>query len=225
MMADVNGIQNYSSVIEKYSHKNNEPEAKSSEKDMFLELMMAQMENQDPLDPQDNGDFLAQLAQFSTVEGIEKLNGSMETFAQGFRSSQALQATALVGRKVQVQGNETFMDGINGMEGSVNLPSSTGDLKLHIFDSSGSLVRTVDHGSAEAGDIGFSWDGTDNAGNALPAGRYRIEATASQADGVEQMQTFVYANVNSVTVGGTGEVTLNVEDVGPVALSDVRQIQ
>ena len=224
-MADVNGLSNINSVLEQYSYKKPEIESETPEKDMFLKLMMAQMENQDPLNPQDNGEFLSQLAQFSTVEGIEKLNTSMDSFASGFRSSQALQATALVGRKVQVKGNEAYMNGNEPLTGTINIPKSTADLKLHVFNSAGSLVRTIEYGTAPGGEAGFEWDGKDADGNMLPPDMYRVEATASQDGEIEQMETFVYANVDSVTIGTGGDVTLNVENVGAVALEDVRQIQ
>ena len=91
-------------------------------KDQFLQLLVAQMNNQDPLSPQENGEFIAQLAQFSTVEGIDNLNGSMESLLSGYQSSQALQASSMVGRTVIVPTDQAVVDTSAGLEGSRRLP-------------------------------------------------------------------------------------------------------
>ena len=91
---------NTQSVLDQYSLKTETKSSKDLGKNEFLELLVAQLNNQDPLSPQENGEFIAQLAQFSQVEGIEKLNSSMGSLLSGYQSSQALQASSLVGRKV-----------------------------------------------------------------------------------------------------------------------------
>jgi len=224
-MNDIKATQGVSSVIDNLSIDRNKPETERTERDMFLELMMAQMENQDPLSPQDNGEFLSQLAQFSTVEGIDKLNNSMSSFEQGFRSSQALQATALVGRKVEVSGSESTLEAGKTVDGVITLPQSSGDLKLQIYDNAGGLVAAESLGSAAAGEVPFSWDGKGLNGNQLPPGNYRFEATALQEGERVSLQTALFANVNSVTLGAGGAVTLNVDNIGPIALDDVKKIQ
>src|SRR5690625_3576520 len=88
-------------------------------KNEFLQLLVAQLNNQDPLAPQENGEFIAQLAQFSTVEGIEKMNGSMDAMVSGFQSSQALQASSLVGRTVVIQGEQAMVDTQTGFTGQL----------------------------------------------------------------------------------------------------------
>lgn len=192
----------------------------------FLELMIAQLKHQDPLSPQPNGEFISQLAQFSSVQGIEKLNSSMSDIASNFRSSQALQASSLVGRQVQVPGSSAVLGDTGAVGGSVELPASTSDMKLRIFKPGDTTtpVAVINMGAQAAGDVPFEWDGTDTSGNRLPAGIYTVEASAMQDGKSTKMSTYVNANVNSVTVGANNSMTLNVANVGSVALSDIRKI-
>ena len=134
-------------------------------KDQFLELLVAQMNNQDPLSPQENGEFIAQLAQFSTVEGIGNLNTSMESLLSGYQSSQALQASSLVGRTVIVPADQAVVDTEAGLEGQLALQKNSTNVFVNIYDDAGSLVKTINLGSQEAGMHDFTWDGTDASGN------------------------------------------------------------
>ncbi len=191
----------------------------------FLELMIAQLKHQDPMSPQENGEFISQLAQFSSVEGIQSLNSSMAEIAGNFRSSQALQASSLVGRQVQVPGSVSTLGSTGAMGGAVELPKSTGDLRVRIFKQGDSTpLAEIKMGSQAAGEVPFSWDGLDGNGVRVPPGIYTIEATAMQDGKSTKLPTTVNANVNSVTVGANNSMTLNVANVGPVALSDIRKI-
>ncbi|MGK0441343.1 MAG: flagellar basal-body rod modification protein FlgD [Pseudohongiellaceae bacterium] len=192
--------------------------------DAFLKLMIAQMNNQDPLEPQKNSEFVAQLAQFSSVEGLDKLNGTVETMSQSFQSSQALQASSLVGRSVKVPSETATLDTGGHIAGTINLPYSTGDLSLGIYSDTGQLVGKELLGSHEGGDVTFVWDGRDNDGNTLPSGKYRFEAIANTSEGPQQLATDLSANVDSVTVGGNGTLTLNISGIGPMSLSSVSEI-
>jgi flagellar basal-body rod modification protein FlgD len=121
-------------------------------KDAFLQLLVTQLKNQNPLDPQDNSAFVAQLAQFSSLEGITTLNSTVSGLAGNYNSSQALQASSLVGRNVIVQTNSVQLDDPSkGMTGSVTVPSSIAGGTVSITDSSGTVVRTIDLGSRAAG--------------------------------------------------------------------------
>ena len=108
-MSTVDGVGS-GSILDKYQVKQDSTQNKELGKDQFLNLLVAQLNNQNPLEPQGNGEFIAQLAQFSTVEGVEKLNSSMETILSGYQSSQALQASSLVGRKVIVPVDKAVVD-------------------------------------------------------------------------------------------------------------------
>ena len=205
---------------------NNQPkETKSNElgQTAFLELMITQLNNQDPLSPQDNTEFVAQLAQFSSVEGLERLNTNFDNFSSSFMSNQALQASSLVGRSVTVPAETARLTAGGIVSGSVDLAAATGDMKTNI-----------PVGGMPAGEVSFRWDGqfmevngellTWTAGEEpLPVGEYTFEVYATQDGKAEQLETALSANVNSVTLGTDGVITLNLAGLGPVAIGDVKQ--
>ena len=192
--------------------------------DAFLQLMITQMNNQNPLEPQSNSEFVAQLAQFSSVEGLDKLNKTMEFMAAAFGSSHALQASSLVGRSVKVDTDTTYLPTDGQVAGTVDLPYTTSDLRIDIFDESGELVGQQLLGQQQGGEIKFSWDGVGDDGNRLPAGNYRFAAVANNNGQPEQLNIALSANVDSVTVGAYGNITLNLAGVGPVSMGTVREI-
>lgn len=202
--------------------------------DAFLELMITQMKNQDPLSPQSNSEFVAQLAQFSSVQGLEKLNTNFNTFAGSFQSNQALQASSLVGRSVSVEGKTSILSAGGIISGTIAVPASTSDLKINIYDSKGTLAAQVPVGSAEKGDTNFRFDGSNievngklldwtSGDTALPADTYTFEVLASQDGKSQQLSTSLSANVNSVTVGTDGKLVLNLAGLGATDISKVKQ--
>ncbi|MBV1883736.1 MAG: flagellar hook assembly protein FlgD [Pseudomonadales bacterium] len=224
-MSDITGVQASNAVLDRLSvNKQDEVNENQKNKTDFLTLMIAQLENQNPLEPQENGDFLSQLAQFNTVEGVNDLNVSMSSMAESFRSSQALQATALVGRSVQIPTEYGELTMNEGMKGSIELPFTSTNVELDIFSESGELVRSLPMGFQSSGDVSFSWDGFNNNSQALPVGNYRVEARAMNNGETVQLSTFMNANVDSVTVGQGGGVRLNIAGVGAVSLDAVKQI-
>lgn len=194
-------------------------------KDAFLQLLVTQMKNQNPLDPQENGEFVAQLAQFSSLEGIQTLNSSVTSIAAAFQSSQALQASSLVGRNVMVQTDTAIVDTSKGMTGSVNLTASSTATSVGVYDKDGKLVRTLELGSQAGGKVDFTWDGKGDDGTALAAGTYTFKATASIDGTATAMTTNLPASVTSVTMGSNGaEMTLNLAGLGSVPLSKIQSI-
>ena len=195
-------------------------------KDAFLQLLVTQLKNQNPLSPQDNGAFVAQLAQFSSLEGINTLNDSVNNISSNFSSSQALQASSLVGRNVIVQTNTAQLDDPSkGLTGSVTVPSTIAAGTVTITDKDGKAVRTIDLGSRAAGDASFTWDGKDTAGTVVPVGTYTFKANAPINGTATDLATYLPATVNSVTISQTGgELMLNLAGKGTVALSKVQTI-
>ncbi|MBL1273515.1 MAG: flagellar basal-body rod modification protein FlgD [Marinobacter maritimus] len=193
-------------------------------KNEFMELMLAQLKNQNPLEPQDNGEFISQLAQFSSLEEMQSLSASVDDVVGQFRSTQALQASAMVGKTVLAPSEVGILGAEGEISGNIEVPASTGGVRLSIASASGELVRQIDLGSSSAGVKAFSWDGRDGNGNSLPPGPYRIVAEASYSEGSLQLPTLVSANVDSVSLGQNGSVTLNLAGMGSIALSDVQQI-
>ncbi len=193
-------------------------------KNEFMELMIAQLKNQNPLEPQDNGQFISQLAQFSSLEEVQKLSSSVDNVVGEFRSTQALQASAMVGRSVMVPGTAGNLIAGGELKGSVAVPASTSSLKIAIKNEAGELVRQIDAGSAQPGYHAFNWDGKDANGEGLPPGKYEIVAEGSYPSGLEQLGTMISANVDSVSLGGGGKITLNLAGMGSIPLADVSQI-
>ncbi|SMF36249.1 flagellar basal-body rod modification protein FlgD [Alteromonadaceae bacterium Bs31] len=235
-MSEVSGVSNNSLLSDLSIAKKTEEDPKSNElgQSAFLELMITQLENQDPLSPQENTEFIAQLAQFSSVESLDKLNNNFDSFTNNFVANQALQASTLVGRSVTVPTDQTRLESNDVVTASVDVPSS-GDVSVNIYTESGALVDQISLGIQPPGEMVLRWDGinaevngqlldwsSSQEGGVLP-GVYRFEIS-SKVDGENvELDTSLSANVNSVTVGANGSLVLNLAGVGAVALSDVKQ--
>lgn len=193
--------------------------------DEFMTLMLAQMKNQDPMKPMENGDFIAQLAQFRTVTGVDQLNNSFNGFAQTMQSSQALSASTLVGREVMIPGNVGTLPPDGVLNGSVDLPVATSSVTLNVYGANGNMLAEIPLGQQPAGQINFSWDGRMADGSQLPPGNYRLAANAL-IDGERQaVDTYVAAKVESVTLNPGREPVLNLANVGPMPFSKVTEIR
>lgn len=226
----VNSIFNDLSLTKKPEKQDNELGQSA-----FLELMITQLENQSPLDPQDNTQFISQLAQFSSVESLDKLNNNFDTFTSNFVANQALQASTLVGRSVTVPAKTTQLDPNGIISLSADIPASSSDVSVSIYNTAGELVDTVPLGTQAAGEMNLRWNGlgaelngraldwTSSHATAQNPGTYRFEVNA-RIDGEETaLETSLSANVNSVTVGVNGALSLNLAGVGTVNLTDVKQ--
>ncbi|NQD94923.1 flagellar hook assembly protein FlgD [Pseudomonas sp. CrR25] len=219
-MSNVSGV---SSVLDQYQTAQDTGQKKELGKNEFLNLLVAQLNNQNPLEPQGNGEFIAQLAQFSTVEGVEKLNTSMESLLSGYQSSQALQASSLVGRKVIVPSEKAVVDTSESFKASLVLPVSSNNVYVNVYDNAGALVSRINLDQQEAGNVSFIWDGKDTDGKLMPPGTYKFEAQATYGTETEGLYTLLPANVDSVTLGGS-ELMLNLAGLGSVPLSQVQVI-
>jgi len=226
-MSEINSATSATSdVLADYRYEPKVEASGTSElgKNEFMELMIAQMENQNPLEPQDNGEFISQLAEFSSLEEMTKMSTSIDGLSNQYQSSQALQASAMVGRTVLVPGSEAPGGSGGYMSGTILLPESTGSLKVSILNGSGELVDQFDLGQQVAGSIPFAWDGTNSKGEAMPYDEYTIKAEASQGGTTTQMDTLLSAHVNSVSIGTGGAISLNLSGMGAVPLENVREI-
>ena len=191
----------------------------------FLELMVTQLKNQDPLDPMDSGAFLGQIAQFSTVSGIGDLQTSFSEFASSVVNDQALQAANLVGRQVIVPLQQGVLSAGGSIQGEVTLPASSPDVSIDISNQNGELIKTISLGTQAAGAVPFIWDGRMNDGSIAPPGNYVVDAKA-RLDGQNfELDTQLLVDVESVTLGGPGRgLQLNIAGLGSVDFSNVRRI-
>lgn len=187
------------------------------DQDAFMQLLIAQMKNQDPTEPVDASEQLVQLAQFTQVESLDKINAQMENLVAAQSSSQALQASGLVGKTVQVETSQFDYAG-GEMSGQIQLSNSTGNLVVSVQDSLGREVDQISFGQENAGLIDFTWSGGDSRGP------HRFVATATEVNGeTYAVPLYLNANVNSVSLADNN-TTLNLNGVGPVSLVDVRSI-
>lgn len=191
----------------------------------FLELMTAQLNNQDPMKPMEGGEFFNQIAQFSAVSGIQELQTSFQQVANAMYSSQTLQASAMVGRSVLIPTATAGLAEGGTLSGSADLPASTSRLVVGVFDASGQLVRRMDLGSHNAGDVRFVWDGKTDSGDDAPSGVYEIKAEAMIDGNATALDTALAAKVESVSMGNQAQgITLNLAGRDPIGLASVKQI-
>jgi len=188
----------------------------------FLKLMTTQLQNQDPTKPMDNAQFLSQVAQFSTVSGIQAMQTSFSDLATSMQSNQALQASQLVGRAVLVPGKEGVLPAEGNLYAAAELPAG-GTLQVDVLDDSGQVVRRLDLGTQPAGLSQFSWDGKDEAGTRLDSGNYTLRAQLVQGASTQSLDTYAVDAVGSVSLGNGG-ITLNLSSLGATKLADVREV-
>jgi flagellar basal-body rod modification protein FlgD len=192
----------------------------------FLTLMLAQLKNQDPTSPVDSNQFLNQLASLSTVQGITQLNTSFGSLSTSLVSSQALQASSLLGHQALVSSTTANLTANGSVSGAVDVPQTTSQAVVNISDSSGALVRQINLGAQSTGLANFSWDGKLQDGSQAAAGQYTLSAQfAGATAGATAASTYVNGVVQSVTMGaGQTGLTLNVSGLGSVPFSGVKQI-
>ena len=191
--------------------------------DRFLKLLVTQLKNQDPLNPMDNAEITSQMAQISTVTGIDKLNSTMQEMATAFSANQSLEATAMVGHRVLVPGSTLQLQ--NGAAaGGLELLQAADRVSISIKDGSGQVVHTVDLGPQPAGVVSFQWDGVVDSGASAVPGNYSFAVEAAQGGKKIDATALALGLVAGVMQGKTG-VLLNVNGMGAVALSDVKQIR
>lgn len=188
----------------------------------FLELMIAQMKNQDPTKPLDGQEYLGQLAQFSTLNSIQELQKSFDALAQSLTNFQTTQATNLVGKQVLVEGSQTYYIPGQTLSGQVTLPASVNNLQLKIYSANGQLVNTVNMGAQSAGQVDFSLDS-----DTMSAGVYRIVAEGAVDGKNQQFSTQIWNWVESVSVGQNGQSSsLQLAgNIGNVNMNSIREIR
>jgi len=197
--------------------------AATETQDRFLKLLVTQMKNQDPLNPMDNAEVTSQMAQLSTVTGIDKLNVTLQALSGSMASSQSLQAAAaMIGHGVLVPGNGVDLAEGFGY-GGVDLAQSADNVDIAIHDQAGALVRNFSLGPQPVGLANWQWDGRDNSGASVTEGSYTFTVDAVQAGNRVDAAALQFGMVNSVTQDNQG-VALSVGQMDGIALSQVRQI-
>jgi flagellar basal-body rod modification protein FlgD len=145
----------------------------------FLQLLVAQLQNQDPTNPMDSSQMTSQLAQINTVSGISQLNTTLSSLATQLSAGQQSQAAMLIGSTVLAPGSSVAVSGGKAGAFGVQLANAVGDLQVVVKNSAGQIVSTLDLGQQSAGTVPVGWTPTDAAGNALPDGTYTISAVGT----------------------------------------------
>lgn len=191
--------------------------------DRFLKLLVTQLQNQDPLNPMDNAQITTQMAQISTVSGIDKLNTTLQDMAASFSANQSLQATAMIGHEVLAAGSALQLQEGGQALGGVDLPQAADKVVVSISNGSGQVLHQVDLGPQAAGVVGFQWDGVTDSGASAAPGSYSFAVEAVQDGKKIDVTALALGRVDSVKQGANG-VVLNLSGMGSVTLSDIKQV-
>ena len=192
----------------------------------FLQLIVAQIQNQDPFEPVENGAFIGQLAQFGTVDGVNNLNDAFAEFSQNLLGNQTLNAAGLIGKNVLVEDNQIAVKPDESVEAFIDAGSQTGIANVQITNAAGELVHTQQVSLVNAGLNSFNWDGLDRSGEQVPAGTYFLSATTSTGDSELALSTTVKSEIQSVNVNSSGAdaIELGLASGNTILFDQIKQI-
>ena len=220
-----NSNQSLNNILEKIGVKTPENQQKSPKSSLgqedFLKLMTTQLQNQDPFAPMENGEFIAQMAQFSTVTGITEMGQTLKGLSDKLNEFRIATASDLLGNSVLVPGNVVRPNKDGEVHGIIDLPSPSSETSVSFFDSSGELVHSVDLGSQGRGLVGFEWKSIPK--NILDKDEpLRVEAYINTGKGSEGLAPSVFSEVIAASLDTKGQgVTIDVKDFGEMAAADV----
>ena len=224
-MSTIDSNQSLNAILDKLG-VNKQDETTTKRRDQlgqadFLKLMTTQLQNQDPFKPMDNADFIAQMAQFSTVTGITDMGETLKGMSDQLQEFRIATASNLLGHSVLVPGNMARPDENGEIHGVVDLPSSASTSNIRFTNEQGEILHQVDMGAQPRGLVGFSW--LDIPSEILESGdAIRVEAYADTGNGLEAVSPSVFADVLAATTGnGRDGVQLDVRDYGTISAAEV----
>jgi len=191
----------------------------------FFALLTKELSHQDPTKPVENNEMISQMTAFSTTDGVQKLNDKFTDFASSMSSSQALQASSLVGRSVLVDENVFGMNAGESVKGKLITDKPASNVNIYVENTAGEIIQTVPVGDVQAGEFTFTWNG--NAANGEPAaeGAYRFRIAGLVEGQASELQAMTYRKVDSVTLAGSGgKILLNLNGGSSMALADVVEV-
>lgn len=201
---------------------NNKKSTADEAQERFMTLLVTQMKNQDPLNPMDNAQVTSQLAQLSTVTGIDKLNNTLESLIGSVQSSQSMQASSMINRVVLTEGNN--LDLFEGESVfAIDLPTTADKVKVTIKDANGATVREMNLGKQSVGLMEINWGGEMDSGELAADGRYFYEVDATNGSGKVDAISMAYSMVNSVSNTADG-IQLNLSNMKSVSLGEIKQV-
>jgi len=194
-----------------------------SSQSQFLTMLTAQLQNQDPINPMDNAQITSQMAQLSTVTGVNQLNSTLTALSNSMALGQSVSATSMIGQGVLVAGSSLNLSGGQAI-GGVDLTQPADSLSVTIKNSSGAVVQTLQLGAqSAAGVVPFSWNGLTSTGATAPDGAYTFATQATLSGATSKPTSLAYGTVNAITPGTTG-ATVTVGTLGGFALSAIKQV-
>ena len=224
-MSTIDSNQSLNAILDKLG-VNKQEETTTKRRDQlgqadFLKLMTTQLQNQDPFAPMDNADFIAQMAQFSTVTGITDMGETLKGMSDQLQEFRIATASNLLGHSVLVPGNLARPDENGEIHGVVDLPSSASTSNIRFTNAQGEILHQVDMGAQPRGLVGFSW--LDIPSEILESGdAIRVEAYADTGNGLEAVSPSVFADVLAATTGnGRDGVQLDIRDYGTISAAEV----
>jgi len=201
--------------------------------DTFLKLLVAQMNNQDPLNPVDNSQITSQMAQISTVTGINSLNSTVNQLVSQLQASQAVASTQLTGHTVLVPGSSLALSATSSATGSTpgllayggfKLAQAADSVSVTVTDASGATVRTLNLGSMNSGLQDFTWDGTTDSGAQAGAGSYSYSVSAKASGSAVSATAYSAQQVVGVAPQSDGTVQFLLANGSQVGFSSIAQI-
>ncbi len=208
--------------LEKAAQSASASDGSANTQDRFLKLLVTQMKNQDPLNPMDNAQVTSQMAQLSTVSGIDKVNSTLKALNDSVSAGQSLSATGMIGHGALVPGTTIELNNGKAVAG-LDLAQGSDTVKVSIQDGANNLVRTIQMGPQKSGVVSVAWDGLDDAGKSLPNGAYKISAESGSGDKPTPINTLSFGMVAGVAPGAGG-TKLDVGKLGMFNLSDIKQV-
>ena len=189
--------------------------------DRFLKLLVTQMKNQDPLNPLDNAQVTSQMAQLSTVSGVDKLNTTLQSLSTALLASQSLQSASLIGRDVVAAGSRLSL-GAGGAAAGIDLKQAADRVTVSITAPNGSVIRKLEMGAVAAGMAYFQWDGLSDGGARVADGTYGFKVEAARGNTAVAVDTLAMGHVNAVSAVNGG--TLIIDGGIEVTARDIKRI-
>ncbi|MEG3163429.1 flagellar hook capping FlgD N-terminal domain-containing protein [Sphingomonas sp. PB2P19] len=190
----------------------------------FLTLMTAQLKNQDPFEPVDNTQMVAQMAQMSSTSGIADMNSTLKAIAAKLNATSSADAMGYVGKTVLTEGGTAYPRTAGGIAGAVELGAAATDVVVNISDSNGAVLQTLSLGAQAAGTVNYDWGGKTAAGADAGSGPFTVEVAAANNGATVSAKSLVWAPVESVSTPASGDPVLSVTGLGTVALSAIRSV-
>ena len=223
-MSTVDSNQSLNSILDKLGIQRQEEKKRADGSALgqedFLKLMTTQLQNQDPFAPMENADFIAQMAQFSTVTGITDMGQSLKGISSQLSEFRIATATNMLGNSVLVPGTRAYPDADGAVHGVVDLPAASGMTNIVFTSQNGDMLHVEELGAQPSGLAGFSWENIPQ--DVLDSNEYiTVEAFADQGSGLEGVSTSVFGEVLAASTGTGDGVMLDVKGYGDINVNDV----